>query len=136
MTDITRRTALAAKASAVVAAGTALPAAAATPRPSWERGKAKDFASLAGTTFVGLRDNGEAISMTLVKAERVDMGPALPRHLARTEGVTLVFECDTAEQLLSHESVRVAHPALGKTNLFLGAEAKKSGGYRLCASIN
>ena len=59
MTDITRRTALAAKASAVVAAGTALPAAAATPRPSWEKGKAKDFASLAGTTFVGLRDNGE-----------------------------------------------------------------------------
>lgn len=137
MTDITRRTALAAKASAVVAAGTALPAAAATsPRPSWEKGKAKDFASLTGTTFVGLRENGEAISMTLVSAERVDLGPARPRHLPRSEGVTLVFECDTAEQLLSHESVRVAHPALGKTTLFLGAEPKKSGGYRLCAAMN
>lgn len=66
--------------------------------------------------------------MTLVKAERVNMGSALPRHLPRTEGVTLVFDCDTAQQMISDESVRVAHPALGKASLFLGAEPKKSSG--------
>lgn len=107
-------------------------------KPSWKTGTADQFARLINQPFTAMTDDGNMLHLKLVKAEAGNSGPARPKHLPRSESVSLIFKSDSAAELFEqgHQSVWITNGTLGTVNLFLGAIPLKSGGYEIEAILN
>lgn len=105
---------------------------------NWNTGTADQFAKFINQPFTAMTRNGDQVHLTLVNAEAGNSGPARPKNLSRSEGVSLIFKSDFAEDLAAqgHQSVWIWHETLGEFNVLLGAVPRQSGGYDIETILN
>ncbi|MEP3654448.1 MAG: hypothetical protein ABJO36_06080 [Litorimonas sp.] len=104
----------------------------------WKTGTADDFAPLVNQPFMAKLKDGTLLHLTLVDVEASNSGAARPKHLARSEGVTLTFKSDFAEDLAKQgdHTVWIFNHALGNFEAFLGTTPRRTGGYDIELILN
>lgn len=104
----------------------------------WTTAKARQFSKLKGQSFTARDQSGNIVHLKLAIVEQHGYRGSRPSNLARRSGMTLVFDCDCAEDLAAqgHQTVWIHHPELGQSQLFLGAVPRRDGSYEIEAILN
>ena len=104
----------------------------------WDTATAEDLEQFVGDRFRVRAEGFGDIVMRLVAVEAANSGPHRPVSLARSEGVTAVFESPDMEPLVraGHQTYSVRHTWLGSADLFLGPVPKRSGGHVIELVLN
>lgn len=108
------------------------------PLIDWNTATYKEMALLTNRTFNGLTPSGMPLDLVLSRVEKNNSGASRPKHLARSEGMVLVFDSPQAKWLFEsgETTVKIWQNALGEANLLVNALPKRHGGYVIEIVLN
>lgn len=145
VTKPTRRVFIAGQACALSVAG-AVSAQASVPimpydlkrPPTWGNATPEKMTAFLRDKFRAVAEDGTSLTLRLIKVDAINSGPARPKSLARSEGLVATFAGPNLNWFVENgaQTVRMKHPVLGHSDVFISATPKRRGGHELHVVLN
>lgn len=106
--------------------------------PTWSNATAEKMTAFVRDKFSAVAEDGTALTLRLVKVEATNSGSARPTTLARSEGLVATFRSSQLNWFVENgaQTVRMKHPVLGHSDIFISATPKRRGGHELHVVLN
>lgn len=106
--------------------------------PTWGNVTPEKMNAFVRDRFTAVARDGTSLSLRLIKVETTHSGPARPRTLERREGLVATFRSPQLNWFVENgaQTVRMNHPVLGHSDIFVSATPKRRGGHELLVVLN
>ena len=106
--------------------------------PTWVNATPEKMTAFVRDRFSAVAEDGTSLTLRLVKVEATNSGPARPRSLARSEGLIATFRSPQLNWFVENgaQTVKMKHPVLGHSDVFISATPKRRGGHELHVVLN
>ncbi|MEQ3744853.1 MAG: hypothetical protein ABNH53_01290 [Henriciella sp.] len=120
------------------AAGTAQAGTSADRNLTWERAAKPQFKHMIGDKFEAQTASGAKVELQLRLVEASRSGWKRPLHLARSEGVSLVFDSPEMDAIAAEgsQNIQVKHAKLGAFEAYVDVMPRRRGGHELEMILN